>query len=62
MHLFCSLTGARIEQLIAEPVDNKLYFTTKSRVDTYDLDSDVTTTVVNTEGRTYGLVVDRNSR
>ena len=55
-------TEARIEQLIAEPVDNRLYFTTKSRVDTYELDRDVTKTVLNTKGRTYGLAVDRNSR
>ena len=55
-------TGAVMRQLIAEPVENMLYFTTESRVETYELENGVSTTVVNSSSETKGLAVDHNSR
>ena len=55
-------TETVIQRIIAEPIDNKLYFTTNSRVETYELESGVRTTVVNGSATTYALAVDRNSR
>ena len=55
-------TGTYINQLIVEPVENKLYFTTGKRVETCQLESGVRTTVVNSSSGTRGLAVDRNSR
>ena len=54
---------AYIEELIAEPGDNKLYFTNGWRVESYELESGVSTTVINTrKAKTRGLAVDRNWR
>ena len=51
-----------IFQVIAEPVEKKLYFTAGWRVEAYELESGVTTTVVRISRDTKGLAVDRNSR
>ena len=53
---------AVIQQLIAEPLELKLYFTNGKRVEMYDLESGVRTTVIDKGNETYGLAVDRNSR
>ena len=55
-------TETDIQQQIHEPVEKKLFFTTESGVETYELESGVRTTVVNGSGPTVGLAVDRNSR
>ena len=58
--VFC--TGTKNGQLIHEAVENKLYFTTESRVETYELESGVRTTVVNGSATTTGVAVDQISR
>ena len=50
-----------IHQLIAEPVEKKLYFTTGGQVESYDLESGVRTTIP-VNRLTIGLAVDRDSR
>jgi len=60
-YIVCS-TGTNTEQLIHEPVEHKLYFTTESRVDTYELESRVRTTVVDNGGTTLGVAVEGKSR
>ena len=60
--LYCFSKGTDIQRLVHEPVENKLYFTSESRVETYDLNSDERMAVVNISGPSRGLDVDRKSK